>query len=190
MTLTLVAPPAEQPLSLAEACAHLRVAEGDDDATVSALIAAATQYLDGAAGVLGRCLCTQTWMWALDHLPVSGGLRLPLVPVAAVTAVTVRDGEGVLQALPAEDWTLTGPMLYPAWGARWPRAYGEAGAQITFTAGYGDGAAVPAPLKQAILLLIGHWYDTRSAVNIGNIVTEIPFAVDALVAPYRVQSFG
>ena len=37
----------------------------------------------------------------------------------------------------------------------------------------------------AILLLIGHFYANREAVNVGNIVTQMPLAVDALMQPYR-----
>ncbi|GJK86863.1 MULTISPECIES: head-tail connector protein [Citrobacter] len=41
-------------------------------------------------------------------------------------------------------------------------------------------------VKAAILLLVGHWYANREAVNIGNITTEIPFTVEALLQPYRI----
>ncbi|HCJ6320165.1 TPA: phage gp6-like head-tail connector protein [Citrobacter sedlakii] len=41
-------------------------------------------------------------------------------------------------------------------------------------------------VKAAMLLLIGHWYANREAVNIGNITSEIPFAVEALLQPYRI----
>ena len=30
-------------------------------------------------------------------------------------------------------------------------------------------------------LLIGHWYANREAVNVGNIVSELPFAVETLL---------
>ena len=43
-------------------------------------------------------------------------------------------------------------------------------------------------LEQAQLLLIGHWYETREAVNIGGSVAEIPFAVEALAGPYRLPT--
>lgn len=41
-------------------------------------------------------------------------------------------------------------------------------------------------VKAAMLLLIGHWYANREAVNIGNITSEVPFAVEALLQPYRI----
>ncbi|ORM66145.1 head-tail connector protein [Pantoea rwandensis] len=41
-------------------------------------------------------------------------------------------------------------------------------------------------VRTAMLLLIGHWYANREAVNIGNITSEIPLAVDALLQPHRI----
>jgi uncharacterized phiE125 gp8 family phage protein len=41
------------------------------------------------------------------------------------------------------------------------------------------------PIRQAVLLLVGHWYENRATVNIGNITSIIPFTVDALIAPFR-----
>ncbi len=61
---------------------------------------------------------------------------------------------------------------------------------ITFKAGYetkpGPPATstVPDPLKVAILLLVGHWYQHREAVSAAG-MAPLPFAVEALVAPYR-----
>ncbi|MBW5800068.1 head-tail connector protein [Halomonas elongata] len=40
-------------------------------------------------------------------------------------------------------------------------------------------------LTTAMLLLIGHWYENREAVVMGTIATQVPMAVEALIAPYR-----
>lgn len=40
-----------------------------------------------------------------------------------------------------------------------------------------------------MLLLIGHWYEHREAVNVGNIINTMPLSVEALLMPYRVWSF-
>lgn len=37
----------------------------------------------------------------------------------------------------------------------------------------------------AMLLLIGHWYANREAVNVGNITSELPLGVDALLMQHR-----
>jgi len=40
-------------------------------------------------------------------------------------------------------------------------------------------------LTTAMLLLIGHWFENREAVVIGSTPSELPLAVEALIAPYR-----
>jgi uncharacterized phiE125 gp8 family phage protein len=46
--------------------------------------------------------------------------------------------------------------------------------------------AVPPAIKQAILLLVGHWFANRETVVIGTIVAQMPSAVEALLSTYRV----
>ncbi|MCU5775226.1 head-tail connector protein [Winslowiella arboricola] len=41
-------------------------------------------------------------------------------------------------------------------------------------------------IRAAMLLLIGHWYSNREAVVIGQATSEVPFAVEALLQPYRI----
>ncbi|ENM8055589.1 MULTISPECIES: head-tail connector protein [Klebsiella] len=41
-------------------------------------------------------------------------------------------------------------------------------------------------VKAAMLLLIGHWYANRETVSVGQTVAEVPFAVEALLQPYRI----
>ena len=58
--------------------------------------------------------------------------------------------------------------------------------EIDFTAGYGSsGVDVPQPLRQAIRLLVTHWYENRSAVVLGDDASATPLGYRELVAPYR-----
>ncbi|UNH31856.1 head-tail connector protein [Moellerella wisconsensis] len=41
-------------------------------------------------------------------------------------------------------------------------------------------------VKNAMLLLIGQWYENREATNIGSITSALPFATEALLQPYRI----
>ncbi|EPA6640343.1 TPA: head-tail connector protein [Serratia marcescens] len=41
-------------------------------------------------------------------------------------------------------------------------------------------------VKAAMLLLIGHWYENRETVSVGQVATDIPFAAEALLQPYRI----
>ena len=42
---------------------------------------------------------------------------------------------------------------------------------------------MPEPIKQALKLLIGHWFLSREAV--GQVGAPVAMAVEALTAPYR-----
>ena len=57
---------------------------------------------------------------------------------------------------------------------------------ITGVVGYPE-ASVPAPLIQAVRILVSHLYDNRTAVTIGATPREVPFTVLALCNPYRIQ---
>jgi uncharacterized phiE125 gp8 family phage protein len=60
-----------------------------------------------------------------------------------------------------------------------------AGIELDVVAGYGDAASdVPEPLRQAVRLLVAHWYETRGLAAVGT-VTVLPTTVAALIAPYR-----
>lgn len=74
---TLIEPPTASAVSLAEAKAHLRVDGDDEDLLIQTYIDAATAYLDGMDGILGRALCPQTWRFEMDREDAG----LPLSPV-------------------------------------------------------------------------------------------------------------
>ncbi len=48
---------------------------------------------------------------------------------------------------------------------------------------------VPTPIRQAMLLMVGHLYENREASTVGPAITELPMGVEALLAPYRVLRF-
>jgi uncharacterized phage protein (predicted DNA packaging) len=48
----------------------------------------------------------------------------------------------------------------------------------------GDGSSLPATLKQAVLMIAGHWYNQREAVS-GVQMAEVPYTLQALIKPYR-----
>jgi uncharacterized phiE125 gp8 family phage protein len=96
MALVLTSAPSVEPISLAEAKAHLRIDSEDEDALLASLIATARTYVERT---LGLALITQGWAYYLDHWPPSGVVVLPIKPLQAVTAVKVHDATGGETAL-------------------------------------------------------------------------------------------
>jgi uncharacterized phiE125 gp8 family phage protein len=54
---------------------------------------------------------------------------------------------------------------------------------VSFTAGYGT---MPAPVLQAIRLLVAHMYENRQEEIVGTITTRLKFGLDALLNPFRI----
>lgn len=189
MSLKLILGPASEPITIAEAKVHLRVESDftDDDTLITALIVAARQ---GAEHMTGRALIPQTLELALDEFEEEISLLRP--PLASVSSVKYVDADGVLQTLSTSDYILddhSAPArVVPAYGTSWPSTRCQPNAVlIRYVAGYANAAAVPQEIKQWMLLRIGVMYENREEVNIGNIVTEMPF-VDCLLDAYKVWS--
>lgn len=187
MSLSLVTAPGAEPVTLQEAKDHLRVDGDIDDALISALITAAREHIDGRDGWLGRAICTQTWDCHFDAFPSGDSIALPIAPIQSVTSVKYIDTDGVQQTFSSDNYALGAdldwsPRVILGWGKSWPsiRAVPDA-VTVRVVAGY---ASVPKPICQAILLLVGHLYENREASS-PVAMHEVPFAVSALLAPYR-----
>ncbi|WP_202948133.1 head-tail connector protein [Sinorhizobium fredii] len=184
-------PAAVKPVSLEEARAHLRVDVDDEDTLITALIDAAISYLDGWSGVLGRCLVNQVWKQSLSDWPACRFIRLPFPDVSAAT-VKYFDAANAEQTVSASLFERLederGTIIWFGDEFTYPTVFDDRrdGVLVEFTAGYGASATdVPAALRHAMLLIIGHWYENRESVVIGNAPAALPMAFDALIAPFR-----
>lgn len=189
MTLLLLAAPAAEPLSLADAKHFLRVEHDDDDALIGALIVGARGHVEARTR---RLLITQTWRCVLDAWPPDGYVALLIAPLSEVSAARVYDADGVAHALDVEHFVVNrvaspGLIAFAPWAVASPgRAF--AGIELDVIAGYGAAASdVPLPLIQAIRLLVAHWYENRALVGAGA-HAPLPGTLDPLLAPYRVMS--
>lgn len=183
MDLILKTAPASAVLSTAEARARCNISSSVDDATVDALVSAATATLDGYSGWLSRALITQTWQMVLPgfddhrrfhrtidrplyvealHHPVeSQGIRIPLPPLQSISSIKYYDSDGTQQTLdPANYRTLQGTFahVFPLYGQTWPATRVQTDAvTIEFVCGYGPaGSNIPEPVRQAIALQVSY----------------------------------
>ncbi|HWA91813.1 MAG TPA: head-tail connector protein [Rhizomicrobium sp.] len=173
MSLQLVTPPALEPVTLADAKAHLKVDTSDDDALIARLIPAARARAEWHTG---RALIAQSWILWLDcWRPI---VDIPLPPLVAVSAVTAYARDDTPNALTPVLVDLPGSrvLLDPVTDLRCANALA-----IAFDAGYGDAAEdVPAALRAAILAIVAELY-----VHRGDGPAELSGTAQALLAPYR-----
>lgn len=167
--------PVQEPVTLEEAKAHLRIDYDAEDALIASYIAAAREYCEV---VTGLALAPATWEARLDAFP-AGATELPYPPLVEVESVRYRDAHGDEVTLDPAGYTVD-TLAKPGTIApvdAWPDG---SDVRIRYRAGYADGQ-IPYAARQAILLLVGHWHAHREAVVTGAIATEIPLAVDRLL---------
>jgi uncharacterized phiE125 gp8 family phage protein len=189
MALVLTSGPAAEPVTVAEAKAHLRIDGTAEDVLIASLILTSRLHIEAA---LGLALVTQSWKLLLDRWPKEQTVPLPLHPVQAVASVKVYASDGSPTTVAGSDYLVDAASrpgrLVPS-GVSFPVPGKAAGGiEVAFTAGYGAAATdVPAPIRQALLLLVAHWYEHRDPIEIGTDATIIPAAVSELLKPYRMR---
>lgn len=137
-------------------------AYADEDASIQALIAAATEELDGPTGWLGRCLGPQTLELVGRSFYAMGnpyGIPLPCPPIIDIVSVKYLDAAGSEQTVD--------PGVYrPAYGhialqpgRNWPGfgCFADA-VRIRYRAGYDGETTGPVPerARQAIIMAVQH----------------------------------
>lgn len=182
MSLQLNTPPTAEPVALAEAKAHLKLDTADEDDLVTALIAAARARAEWHTG---RALLTQAWTLWLDAWP-RDGIEIPLPPLQGVTRLTVYAPDDTPRTLDPSAYQVDASSaparlrlkenVSPPTDLRALNAV-----ELVFTAGYGAAAAVPAPIRQAILQIVADLHTNR-----GDADAVVSNAAQALLAPYRI----
>ena len=179
MPSILTSPPATEPVTLAEAKAHLRATHADDDVYISTLIKTARQSIEAQTG-LG--LISQGWSVFLDDWPDNGVIELPLAPVLDIADIKVYGDDDTSAVIdPAhyyEDKVSRPARIILRWSRSWAKPGRVAnGIEILLTIGF---TSVPEPLREAVLQLVGHWYETRGDKT----ADEKPFRIAQLIQPY------
>jgi len=170
--------PFGEPVSLAEAKQHLRVDGDDEDELIAGYITAAREWVENYTGVaLVKRTVTET------HPAFGRFFDLRWRPADPETIeIAYTDADGAPQTV--SEVTMNDARVFPGFNAWWPSIRTNTDVMVSYTAGY-DAGDEPRGLIQAMLLLVGHWWSTRSAVSVGNAVNEAPFAVEALCAQHR-----
>jgi hypothetical protein len=204
MKTNLVTPPAQEPVTLAQAKAHCRIASDftDDDTYLGTLIQAAREKVES---LTGRALLTQTWDILLDGFPYGGGyynrevrrlgvgpgwlpgyyvpIDLPRPPLQSIVSITYLDSNWVSQTMNPGDY-LASPgspgRVSPSFSHPWPvTAPTMDCVTIRQVCGYGAATTVPAVVCLAVNQLVSHWYSRREPIVTGTTVAPVPYTVEA-----------
>lgn len=206
--LSRLAAPALEPVSLLQAKRQLRLEHDLDDADVLEYIRSAREWVEGHCW---RAMYSQQWKVTFDGFPKT--IRIPVPPLVTVDSVRfLADGawatlDPTLYRVSTSD---SRARLLP--NDAWPWTdWGEGTVEVTYTCGYTRGVPnedraagspevddpaadgdplgkIPKAMKQAVLLLVSHFYENRTPVvaQPGTVtVLELPFGVEALLAHHR-----
>lgn len=180
LRLTLVTAPQFEPVTVAEAKLHARIDE--DETAIASLIVAAREM---AETYTRRAFVTQTWKMFLDAFPCGSAIELPRAPLQSVTHVKAYDDADAVTTFAASNYyvdsaTRPGRIVLRE-ASSWPDAARVANAvEIQFVAGYGNAAAVPNQIKQAILMTVAHLYEHR-----GDASVDMPETACALLTAHK-----
>lgn len=159
--ITVLTPPAAEPVTRAELVAQMMLNVAPSDAELDRWIKAARELFEKQTG---RAVLPTAFRQHCSEF--SGPIDLQAGPVISVQAVNYIDRAEAAQALGSFDLDAAEipATVYVASGV-YPLASTKKRRPVTidFTAGWANAAAVPAMVKGAILLLAAHFYQNREA---------------------------
>lgn len=193
--LTVVTAPTEEPLGLSEVKRQVRIADNENhfNSELTGLIVAARVYCEVATQ---KAFCTQELRLTRDCFPSARQgyeFRLPRPPLQTLTPDATYTDLGIFYTDTAGDEQEIDASLYVvdptpevgriglAFGQTWPETIEQiASVRVQYLAGYGGAEDVPQTIKQAMLLLIAHWFENKEAASARSI-QPIAFALKELL---------
>jgi len=182
-------------VTLSEVKKHLRLTTDDDDSLVDDYIAAAVSYCEEQVSG-SRSFMSQTWDWKI-HDWTGNSFEIPRPPLQSLTHIKYYDEDKStgLTVLSSTNYIVHVPYklpgsveLHPLVGD-WPTVADRADAiQIRFVSGWQSGQE-PNEIKQAIKMLVGHWYSNREDVLVGTISKPIAHGVSSLLGSIGYGSY-
>lgn len=206
--ITPLTGPAAEPVTEAEAMAHLRLDSEEELALLHGAVRAARYAVENWTG---RALISQSWRFVLDawpgeralpwwdgaHAGAIGGsaarfIEMPKPPLISVQQVLLfndADQQSVFAAANyfADAASTPGRLVLRNTAAAPAPQRAANGLQIDFTCGYGAAPGdVPPPLRQAVLMLTAHYFENREVLRQPGGEALLPYGLAAVLAPYRI----
>lgn len=197
MGLVVSTAPTIYPVSQTEVKKHLEIAVSDTshDDHIDMLTATATEKAEAYSK---QSFINRTYQLKLDKFP-RWEIMLPRPPLSSVSSISYVDGDGATQTLSSSLYLVSTSSkpgrVTPAYNEVWPETRNIIDAvTVTYVAGYGaTSASVPQRARQAILLMVGTWFENREGVSDGS-MSEVPMGarwlLDGLKTGMYAGSFG
>lgn len=187
---SLVTDATEEPVTLEQVKRQCRIEHTDLDQHLTDWITTARRYVEQ---ITNRTMLEQTRRVKLDRFPADGcEIKLLYPPIKSVTSITYIDTAGATQTWSSSEYiaslTSVPGRITPAYGYTWPLTQDRIDAvTVNYTTGYASIAAVPMELKQAMLLLVDHYYHNGPASDLGKYVDA---AVNNLCGRYCLPEYA
>jgi uncharacterized phiE125 gp8 family phage protein len=180
MSQLLLEGPTLEPLSIAQAREWLRVEHEQDNDLIGALIVSARMVVEQTTR---RLLLAQRWR--ITSSVGSERIGLSPGPLLSVDEVRVRPAAGLPVIVDASTYRVENESADLVFSVS-PAVPPGARIEIDLTAGFGQTvSAIPAPMVQAIRMLVARWYEHRGDSSVIREAAAPPPDVMALLAPYR-----
>ena len=174
-------------MTLLQAKKQLEIASTDTahDNQLQLLIQAAREQWEHDTD---SCVLTQTLTCTAEYL--CDGIEIPKRPIQSITSIKYYDTSNVQQTLSTAVYSLDAPrrQIRLKYLQSWPDNLDRWDSiLITYVAGYTTVGNVPAIAKQAILLLIAHYFENRDMLL--NVAMEQVKAYEMLVRRYQRSTY-
>ena len=174
-----------EPLTLSEAKAHLRVTSSSDDAYISTLITVARELVEKETRQIWTAA---TYKVSYDTFPGTDTIIIPdITNIASITSLQYFDNNANDLTWPSSNYYLASTLpcrIVKKTASSWPSTDSQPdNVRLKLVTATPTGG-VPKPLLQAMLLIIGHFYENRQEVA-DRIYYTMPKASEFLLTPYR-----
>ena len=188
MKLKRITGPATYPVTYEEVLRQCVIDNDTDFELLNEYIKRATDLIDGPYGI-GVVMVSQVWEMALDSIP--SVIKIPIYPILSVDSIKYIDSNGDEQTVDSTVYRVDDysnpPVICEEYGQSWPSHRNILnGIKIRFTAGF---QSVPGDLKQALCMIISHWYENRETAS-NKSFFDTPFGAQAIMEKYRVSGIN
>ncbi len=186
MALISLTSPAVEPISVTDVKTFLRFDNTHEDVLIGSLITTARLYVENK---INRKLISQDCLLYLDKISKTRLLDIVVGPIQTVTQIQIYNANNSPTLIAPDSYELD-LISYPARlfqkQADWAQETRKFNAiEITMRIGYGDNSTdVPEPIRQAMRILVAHWFERREPVILGSSAVHVPETVVSLLTPY------